>query len=79
MAHGNEQDDKLVSFTTPKEQHALLNNNVGSLYKIYKIPYWHAKKTLIIALLIGPYIFDPLHKISILKDYNPPMNYGKWM
>ena len=28
--------------------------------------------------LIDPYIFDLLHKASILEDYNP-MNYGKWM
>ena len=39
MAHGNEQADKLVSFATPKEQHALLNNNAGSLHQILKIPY----------------------------------------
>ena len=36
------------------------------------------KKSLIIALLVGPYIFDPLHKVLVLEDYNP-MNYGKWM
>ena len=29
------------------------------------------KKSLIIALLVGSYIFDPLHKVSVLKDYNP--------
>ena len=29
------------------------------------------KKSLIIALLVDPYIFDPLHKVSILEDYNP--------
>ena len=46
MAHenGNEQADKLVSFATPKEQHAVLNNNAGSLHPILKIPYQHAKK-----------------------------------
>ena len=75
MAHGNEQADKLVSFATPEEQHALLHNNPGSLHQIWKIPYRHA---LDIALLVGPYIFDPLHKVSILEDYKP-MNYGKWM
>ena len=32
----------------------------------------------IIALLVDSYIFDPLHKVSILEDYNP-MNYDKWM
>ena len=36
------------------------------------------KKSLIVSLLVGPYIFDPLHKVSILEDYNP-MNYGKCM
>ena len=36
------------------------------------------KKSLIIALLVNPYTFDPLCKVSILEDYNP-MNYGKWM
>ena len=39
MAHGNEQVDKLVSFATPEEQHALLHNNAGSLHQIWKIPY----------------------------------------
>ena len=34
MAHGNEQADKLVSFATPEEQCALLNNNSGSLHQI---------------------------------------------
>ena len=29
------------------------------------------KKSLITAVLVDPYIFDPLHKVSILKDYNP--------
>ena len=39
MVHGNEQADKLVSFATPEEQHALLHNNAGSLHQIWKIPY----------------------------------------
>ena len=34
MAHCNAQADKLVSFATPEEQHALLNNNAGSLHQI---------------------------------------------
>ena len=34
MAHGNEQADKLVSFVTPEEHHALLYNNAGSLHQI---------------------------------------------
>ena len=78
MAHGNEQADKLVSFATPEEQHALLHNNAGSFHQIWKIHTNMLKKSLNIALLIGPYIFDPLHKVSVLEDYNP-MNYGKWI
>ena len=34
--NGNEQADKLVSFATPKEQHALLNSKAGSLHQILK-------------------------------------------
>ena len=29
------------------------------------------KKSLIVALLVDPYIFDPLHRVLILEDYNP--------
>lgn len=36
------------------------------------------KKLLVIALLVDSYIFDPLHKVSILTVYNL-MNYDKWM
>ena len=46
MAHGNEQADKLVSFATPEEQHALLHNNTDSLHQIWKIPYQHAKEII---------------------------------
>ena len=46
--------------------------------KFGKFLTYMLKKSLIISLLVGPYIFDPLHKISILEDYNP-MNYGKYM
>ena len=46
MAHGNEQADKLVSFATPEEQHALLHNNAGLLHQIWKIPYQHAKEII---------------------------------
>ena len=46
MAHGNEQADKLVSFVTPEEHHALLSNNAGSLHQIWKIPYRHAKEII---------------------------------
>ena len=38
MTFGNEQADKLVSFATPEEQHALLHNNAGSLHQLWKIP-----------------------------------------
>ena len=34
MAPGNEQADKVVSFATPEEQHALLHNNAGPLHQI---------------------------------------------
>ena len=36
------------------------------------------KKLLVIALLVDPYIFDPLPKVLILAVCNL-MNYGKWM
>ena len=35
MTFGNEQADKLVSFATPEEQHALLHNNAGSLHQLW--------------------------------------------
>ena len=46
MTKGNEQADKLVSFVTPEEQHALLHNNAGSLHRLWKIPYCQAKKII---------------------------------
>ena len=46
MTHGNEQADKLVSFATPEEQHALLHNNAGSLHQLWKIPYCQAKEII---------------------------------
>ena len=57
MTYGNEQADKLVSFATLEEQHALLHNNAGSLHQLWKIPYLQAKKKkklLVIALLTDP-------------------------
>ena len=30
----------------------------------------------IIAVLVDPYIFNPLHKVSILEDYNPSKTVG---
>ena len=78
MAHGN---DKLINFSL-----LLLLKSIMLYYTIMLAHYIKfgkvhtdmLKKSLIIALLEGPYIFDPLHKVSILEDYNP-MNYGKWM
>ena len=46
MTHGNEQGDKLVSFATPEEQHALLHNNAGPLHQIWKIQYRQAKEII---------------------------------
>ena len=46
MTHGNEQADKLISFATPEEQHALLHNTAGSLYQLWKIPYRQAKEII---------------------------------
>ena len=66
MAHGNEQADKLVSFATPEEQHALLHNNAGSLHQIWKIPYRHAKE-----IINNCSTCRPLHLRPITKDINP--------
>ena len=46
MTYDNEQADKLVSFATPEEQHALLHNNGGSLHQLWKIPYRQAKEII---------------------------------
>ena len=46
MTCDNEQADKLVSFATPEEQHALLHNNAGSLHQLWKIPYRQAKEII---------------------------------
>ena len=47
MTYDNEQADKLVSFATPEEQHAvLLHNNAGSLHQLWKIPYHQAKEII---------------------------------
>ena len=46
MTHGNEQTDKLVSFATLEEQHALLYTNAGSLHQPWKIPYHQAKEII---------------------------------
>ena len=44
MTYGNEQADETVSFATPEEQHALLQNNAGSLHQLQKVPYRQAKE-----------------------------------
>ena len=46
MSYDNEEADKLVSFSTPEEQHALLHNNGGSLHQLWKIPYRQAKEII---------------------------------
>ena len=83
MAHGKPMN-KLINLSLL----LFIKNNMpyyiimlARYIKFFNTPYQHSreKKSLIIALLVGPYIFDPLQKISILKDYNPIMNYGKWM
>ena len=66
MAHGNEQADKLVSFATPEEQHALLHNNAGSLHQIWKIPYRHAKE-----IINNCSTCRPLHLRPIAQGINP--------
>ena len=78
MTHDNEQADKFVSFATPKKQHAFYTIMLAP-YTIYeKFHTTKLKKSLIIALLVNPYTFNPLHKLPILKDYNL-MNYDKWI
>ena len=78
MAHGNEQADKLVSFLLLKSNMLYYTIMLAHYIKFGKFHTNMLKKSLIIALLVGPYIFNPLHNISILEDYNP-MNYGKLM
>ena len=64
----------------------LLPKNNMPYYTIMLAPYsiykkFHTvklKKSLIIALLVNPYTFDPLHKVPVLEDYNLT-SYGKWM
>ena len=66
MTHGNKQTDKLVSFATPKKQHALLHNNAGSLHQLKKIPYCQAKK-----IINNCSTCKPLHLRPITQDINP--------
>ena len=78
MTYSNEQADKLVSFATPEEQHALLHNSAGSLHQLQKVPYRQAKEIVSDCSTCRSHIFDPLHKVLILMVCNL-MNYGKWM
>ena len=66
MTHGNKQANKLVSFATPKEQHALLHNNASPLHQIFKIPYRHAKE-----IINNCSTCRPLHLQPIAQDVNP--------
>ena len=66
MAHGNEQADKLVSFVTHEEHHALLDNNAGSLHQIWKIPYQHAKE-----IIHNLSTCRPLHLRPFAQSINP--------
>ena len=75
LTHGNEQADKLVSFATPDMLYCTIM--LAPYTKFEKFHTAMPRKS-IIALLVDSYIFDPLHKVSILEDYNP-MNYDKWM
>ena len=66
MTHGNEQADKLVSFATLEEQHALLHNNAGSLHQLWKIPYRQAKE-----IITNCSTCRPLHLRPIAQGINP--------
>ena len=64
--YGNEQADKLVSFATPEEQHALLHNYAGSLHQLGKIPYRQAKE-----IISNCSTCRPLHLQPIAQGINP--------
>ena len=66
MTHGNEQADKLVSFATREEQHALLHNNAGSLHQLWKIPYHLAKE-----IINNSSACRPLHLRPFAQGINP--------
>ena len=66
MTYGNKQADKLVSFATPEEQHALLHNNAGSLHQLWKIPYRQAKE-----IISNCSTCRPLHLQPIAQGINP--------
>ena len=66
MTCDNEQADKLISFATPEEQHALLHNNAGSLHQLWKIPYRQAKE-----IISNCSTCRPLHLQPIAQGINP--------
>ena len=66
MTYSNEQADKLVSFATPEEQHALLHNNAGSLHQLWTIPYRQAKE-----IISNCSTCRPLHLRPIAQGINP--------
>ena len=66
MTYDNEQADKLVSFATPEEQHALLHNIAGSLHQLWKIPYCQAKE-----IISNCSTCRPLHLRPIAQGINP--------
>ena len=66
MTHGNEQADKLVSFATLEEQHALMHNNACSLHEIWKTPYHQAKE-----IINNCSTCKPLHLRRIAQGANP--------
>ena len=66
MTYDNEQADKLVSFATAEEQHALLHNIAGSLHQLWKIPYCQAKE-----IISNCSTCRPLHLRPIAQGINP--------
>ena len=60
MTCDNEQADKLISFATPEEQHALLHNNAGSLHHLWNIPYRQAKEIISNCSTCRPLYLGPI-------------------
>ena len=78
MNHGNKKLINLFLLLLPKNKMLYYTIMLALYTKYKKFHTTKLKNSLIIALLVNPYIFNPLHKISIFEDYNP-MNYGKWI
>ena len=78
MTHGINKLINLLLLLLPRNNILYYTIILGPYTKFEKfhtaIP--KKKKSLKISLLVGPYIFNPLYKVSILEDYNP-MNYDK--